>query len=76
VIKILKKEIKALWEAIGFLEKSEKKDELEEEKAKKILLEFYLPQTKSKEDTKVIIENLISELGITELSRQRWQLMW
>lgn len=76
VVKILKKEIKALWEAIGFLEKSEKKDELEEEKAKKILLEFYLPQTKSKEDTKVIIENLISELGITELSKQRWQIMW
>jgi len=76
VVKILKKEIKALWEAIGFLEKSDKKDELEEEKAKKILLEFYLPQTKSKEDTKVIIENLILELGITELAKQRWQIMW
>jgi len=76
VVKILKKEIKALSEAIWFLEKSDKKDELEEEKAKKVLLEFYLPQTKSKEDTKVIIENLILELGITELAKQRWQIMW
>jgi len=37
------------------LEKTDKKDELAEEKAKKVLLEFYLPQTKSKEETKQII---------------------
>ena len=76
VIKILKKEIKALWEAIWFLEKTDKKDELEEEKAKKILLEYYLPQTKSKEETQQIILWLINELGITELAKQRWQIMW
>lgn len=76
VVKILKKEIKALSEAIWFLEKSDKKDELEEEKAKKVLLEFYLPQTKSKEETKQIILWLIDELGITELAKQRWQIMW
>lgn len=76
VVKILKKEIKALWEAIWFLEKTDKKDELAEEKAKKVLLEFYLPQTKSKEETKQIILWLIDELGITELAKQRWQIMW
>ncbi len=76
VIKILKKEVKALWEAIGFLEKTDKKEELAEEKAKKVLLEFYLPQTKSKEETKQIILWLIDELGITELAKQRWQIMW
>ena len=76
VVKILKKEIKALWEAIWFLEKTNKTDELAEEKAKKILLEFYLPQTKSKEETKQIILWLIDELGITELAKQRWQIMW
>jgi len=53
------------------LEKTDKKDELAEEKAKKILLEFYLPQTKSKEETKKIVQDLMSELGITELSKQR-----
>lgn len=76
VVKILKKEVKALVEAIGFLEKTDKKDELDEEKAKKVLLEFYLPQTKSKEETQKIVEDLISDLGITELAKQRWQIMW
>lgn len=75
VVKILKKEIKAIWETIWFLEKTDKKEELEEEKAKKLLLEFYLPQCKSEEETKAIIEWLISELGITDLSKQRWLVM-
>jgi uncharacterized protein YqeY len=57
------------------LEKTDKKDELAEEKAKKILLEFYLPQTKSKEETKNIIQELMSELDITELAKQRGQIM-
>ena len=56
IIKILKKEIKAICESIGFLEKSDKKEELAEEKAKKIILEFYLPQCKSKQETKEIVE--------------------
>lgn len=76
VVKILKKEIKALSEAIWFLEKTDKLIELEEEKIKKSILEFYLPQTKSKEETKKIVEDLIQELGITELAKQRWQIMW
>ena len=75
IIKILKKEIKAIWETIWFLEQTDKKEELEEEKAKKLLLEFYLPQCKSKEETQTIIEWLISELWITELAKQRWQIM-
>ena len=56
VIKILKKEIKAICETIGFLEKTDKIDELEAEKQKKVILEFYLPQCKSKEETKAIVE--------------------
>ena len=76
IVKILKKEIKAICETIWFLEKTDKKEELAEEKSKKILLEFYLPQIKSKEETKTIIEWLISELWITELAKQRWQIMW
>lgn len=75
IIKILKKEIKAIWETIWFLEKTDKSEELEEEKAKKLLLEFYLPQCKSEEETKAIVEWLISELGITDLSKQRWLIM-
>ncbi|HRX63638.1 MAG TPA: GatB/YqeY domain-containing protein [Candidatus Absconditabacterales bacterium] len=75
VIKILKKEVKALGEAIGFLEKTDKKDELAEEKAKKVLLEFYLPQTKSKEETKKIVKEIIASQGIDDLQKQRGQLM-
>lgn len=75
IIKILKKEIKAIWETIWFLEKTDKSEELEEEKAKKLLLEFYLPQCKSEEETKAIVEWLMSELWITDLSKQRWLIM-
>lgn len=75
IIKILKKEIKAIWETIGFLEKTDKKEELEQEKEKKLLLEFYLPQCKSEQETKAIIEWLMSELWITDLSKQRWLVM-
>jgi len=59
------------------LEKAENKaDDLEEEKAKKVLLEFYLPQTKSKEETKKIVEETMSSQNITDLKTQRGQLMW
>ena len=76
VVKILKKEVKAIAEAIWFLEKAENKEEdLKEEKAKKVLLEFYLPQTKSKDETREIIKNLISSEKITDLKTQRWKLM-
>jgi len=74
VTKILKKEIKALSESIWFLEKMDKN--IESEKSKKSILEFYLPQSKSKAETKEIILWLIKELKITNLSKQRWQIMW
>ncbi|HPC34671.1 MAG TPA: GatB/YqeY domain-containing protein, partial [Candidatus Absconditabacterales bacterium] len=38
-------------------------------------LEFYLPQSKSKAETKEIILGLIKELKITNLSKQRGQIM-
>lgn len=77
VIKIIKKEVKAISEAIGFLEKAENKaDDLAEEKAKKVILEFYLPQTKSKQETKKLVEETIAAQNITDLQKQRWQLMW
>jgi len=77
VLKIIKKEVKAISEAIWFLEKAEnKEDDLAEENAKKVLLEFYLPQTKSKEETKKIVEEIIADQNITDLQKQRGQLMW
>ena len=75
IVKILKKEIKAICETIWFLEKTDKAEELESEKQKRVLLEFYLPQCKSKDETKSIIEWLMTELWITELWKQRWLIM-
>ena len=75
VVQIIKKEIKALNESIGFLEKANKSEELEEELQKKALLEFYLPQTFSREKTEEIIKASIAELGITELKTGRGLLM-
>lgn len=75
IIQIIKKEVKALNESIGFLEKAEKAQELEEEKQKKIILEFYLPQTMSREQTQEIITKTIAELGIDDIKTQRGQVM-
>lgn len=75
VVQIIKKEIKAINESIGFLEKTDKADELKEELQKKAILEFYLPQTFSREKTEELIKGLIVELNITDMKTQRWMLM-
>lgn len=75
VVAILKKEIKALDEAIGFLEKTEKTQDLAEEKQKKLILQAYLPATMSREATTELVEKLIIDLGITDLAKQRGMLM-
>lgn len=75
VIQIIKKEVKALSESIGFLEKAEKIQELQEEKDKKSILEAYLPATMSREQTQEIIKKTIAELGITDIKTGRWLLM-
>lgn len=55
IVALIKKEIKQIGETIGFLEKADKQEELEIEKQKKLLLEFYLPATLSLEQTTEII---------------------
>ncbi|HCY21796.1 TPA: hypothetical protein DIC40_08370 [Patescibacteria group bacterium] len=71
IIQIIKKEVKALNESISFLEKADKAQELEEEKQKKTILEFYLPQTLSREKTEEAIKKTIAELGITDIKTGR-----
>lgn len=75
VIQIIKKEVKALNETISFLEKADKPQELSEEKEKKTILEKYLPQMISREQTEEIIKKTISELGIDNIQTWRGQLM-
>ncbi|MDD3262449.1 MAG: GatB/YqeY domain-containing protein [Candidatus Absconditabacteria bacterium] len=75
IIQIIKKEVKALSESIGFLEKAEKIQELQDEKDKKSILESYLPATMPREQTEEIIKKTITELGITDIKTGRGLLM-
>jgi gatB/yqey domain protein len=75
IISVIKKEVKSLNEAISFLEKANKPEELQEEKEKKLILENYLPATLNEEQTKSLIEAAIRNLNITDLKTQRGLLM-
>ena len=75
IVALIKKEVKSLNEAISFLEKANKPEELQEEKEKKLILENYLPATLNEEQTKSLIENAIRNLNITDLKTQRGLLM-
>ena len=75
IIALIKKEVKSLNEAISFLEKANKAEELQEEKEKKLILENYLPATLNEEQTKALIVTTISKLNITDLKTQRGLLM-
>lgn len=75
IISLIKKEVKSLNEAISFLEKANKPEELQEEKEKKLILENYLPATLNEEQTKSLIESAIRNLNITDLKTQRGLLM-
>ena len=75
IIALIKKEVKSLNEAISFLEKANKAEELQEEKEKKLILENYLPATLNEKQTKALIVATISKLNITDLKTQRGLLM-
>ena len=75
IVALIKKEVKSLNEAISFLEKANKPEELQEEKEKKLILESYLPATLDEEQTKALIVATISKLKITNLKTQRGLLM-
>lgn len=75
IVSIIRKEIKNTLETIGFLEKANKPEEIEQERQKKVLLEFYLPATMNAIDTKALIEKIILQNDITELPKQRWLVM-
>jgi uncharacterized protein YqeY len=76
LIALIKKEIKAINEALTFLEKAGNKAEtIAEELEKKAILTSYLPATLSPEETKKLITSLIEQLAITDLKTQRGVLM-
>lgn len=75
ILGIIKKEVKAILETIGFLKQANKTDELEIEEQKKMILEFYLPATMNKEQTTELIKKLMAEHNIADLKTQRGLLM-
>lgn len=75
VISVIKKEIKSLNETLLFLEKANKSEEIAIETQKKTVLESYLPEMLSREQTESLIDETISKLWITDLKTQRWLLM-
>ena len=75
IISVIKKEIKSLNEALLFLEKANKVDEIAIETQKKEVLESYLPAMLSREQSETLITETIAKLWITDLKTQRWLLM-
>jgi len=75
IIAILKKEVKALNEAIGFLEKANKPEELNEEQEKKTIIESYLPKMLDRAQTKALIDEIIQKQAIADLKTWRGLLM-
>ena len=75
VLSLIRKEVKSLGEAILFLQKAGKIEDLRAEGEKKRLLESYLPQLLDKEATKSLIQKVISDLGLQDIQKQRGLLM-
>lgn len=75
VIAVLRKEVKALSEAISFLERANHSSELESEREKKLILDSYLPQLMGKDQTRSVIVALIEREGFVDLKKERGQLM-
>ncbi len=75
IIKLIQKEIKTRKESISFLEKSGNQQEIEVEKAKITILERYLPSMLSKQELEGIVNKYITKLNITDLKKQRGQLI-
>ncbi|HMT01650.1 MAG TPA: GatB/YqeY domain-containing protein [Candidatus Absconditabacterales bacterium] len=74
IIQLLKKEVKAMNEAITYLEKANNQEGIIEEQEKIKMLEKYLPAMLSLDQTKELVQQKITELGITDLKTQRGQL--
>ena len=75
VLRLIRKEVKSLGEAMLFLQKAGKIKDLRVEEEKKRVLESYLPQLLDKEATKSLIQKVISDLELLDIQKQRGLLM-
>lgn len=75
VVNLIRKEVKSLQEGMLFLQKAGKRDELKTEEEKRKVLEWYLPQLMTKEQTKNLIQQIVVELGLIDIQKQKGVLM-
>lgn len=75
VVNLIRKQVKSLQEGMLFLEKAGKGDALRTEEEKRKILEWYLPQLMTKEQTKNLIQQIVVELGLIDLQKQKGVLM-
>lgn len=75
VVNLIRKEVKSLQEGMLFLQKAGKEDELKTEEERRKVLEWYLPQLMTKEQTKNLIQQIVVELGLIDLQKQKGVLM-
>lgn len=75
VVNLIRKEVKSLQEGMLFLQKAGKRDELKTEEEKRKVLEGYLPQLMTKEQTKNLIQQIVVELGLIDIQKQKGVLM-
>ena len=76
VMQTIKKEIKTRQESIGFAEKAGKLDDAKLEQEKINILLHYLPAQLSEDALRQIVTAKITELQITDLTKQKWVLIW
>lgn len=76
VITVLKKEIKTRKESIMFLAQQGDSENVSLEEQNIAYLEVYLPEVMSEEQTHAVILELVESLWITDLQKQRGQIMW
>jgi gatB/yqey domain protein len=75
VVNLIRKEVKSLQEGMLFLQKAGKGDELKTEEEKRKVLEGYLPQLMTKEQTKNLIQQIVVEFGLIDIQKQKGLLM-
>jgi len=75
VISVIKKEMKARQEAIEYLEKAGKSDDVVTEKHNIAILQQYVPQMMSEEQLRALVTETIASLNVQDLKAERGKVV-
>ncbi|MBP6911128.1 GatB/YqeY domain-containing protein [Patescibacteria group bacterium] len=75
VISVIKKEIKSRNEAIEFLEKAGKTDDIALEKNNIAVLQHYVPEMLSEEALRALVQQTIATLSVQDLKAERGKVV-